>query len=85
MDNIISYTQVRQKLKATLDGVAKNKTVVTISRRNGDDVVLLSADQYSSMAETIYLLANPANAKHLANSIKDSNEGRIVAVDFDPE
>jgi len=83
MDNKISYTQARAKLKATLDDVANNKTVITIARRNGEDVVLLAADQYTAMAETLYLLANPRNAKHLANSIKDAKAGRIVAVDFD--
>ena len=83
MDNKISYTQARQKLKSTLDDVANNKTVITIARRNGEDVVLLAADQYTAMAETLYLLVNPKNAKHLVNSIKDANAGRIVAVDFD--
>jgi len=83
MDNKISYTQARKQLKATLDDVANNKTVVTISRRNGEDVVILSADQYSSMAETLYLNANPQNAKHLQESIKEAKQGKLVKVKID--
>ncbi|MEI7578453.1 MAG: type II toxin-antitoxin system prevent-host-death family antitoxin [bacterium] len=83
MDNKISYTQARQNLKATLDDVANNKTVTTISRRHGDDVVVLAADQYSAMAETLYLLSNPNNAKHLKDSIKDVKLGNVVAIDLD--
>lgn len=78
MDNKMTYTKVRQNLKATLDEVALNNSVITIQRRSGNDVVLISADDFRSMEETIYLLSNINNLKHLEESLKELKSGKTI-------
>jgi antitoxin YefM len=78
MDNKMTYTKVRQNFKATLDEVAVNNSVITIQRRSGNDVVLISADDFRSMEETIYLLSNINNLKHLEESLKELKSGKTI-------
>ena len=73
---IISYTDARNGLKAVLDGVVNDADIAVITRREGGNAVLMSQAQYESMAETLYLLSNPANAAHLAASIAQHKEGK---------
>ncbi len=74
----MTYTKVRQNFKATLDEVAVNNSVITIQRRSGNDVVLISADDFRSMEETIYLLSNINNLKHLEESLKELKSGKTI-------
>jgi antitoxin YefM len=45
---------------------------------NGGQVVFLSLDEYNSWQETLYLLASPANADHLRQSIAEAQAGRAT-------
>ena len=45
--------------------------------RVADDAVVMSLDAFNSLMETFYLLKTPANAEHLAKSIKQYNNGQI--------
>jgi antitoxin YefM len=73
---IISYTDARNGLKAVLDGVVNDADIAVITRREGGNAVVMSQAQYESMAETLYLLSNPANAAHLAASIAQHKAGK---------
>ena len=44
-------------------------------RRAASRSCLLPLDEYNSWKETIYLLANPANAEHLRRSIAEAEAG----------
>ena len=73
---IISYTDPRNGLKAVIDGVVNDADIAVITRREGGNAVVMSQAQYESMAETLYLLSNPANAAHLATSIAQPQAGK---------
>jgi antitoxin YefM len=44
----------------------------------GQRVVILPLDEFNSWRETPYLLANPANAAHLRQSIAELEAGRAT-------
>lgn len=73
---IINYSQARDQLKAVIDRVVEDADIAIISRRDGGDAVLMSKDMYESMQETIFLLSNPANVQHLAESIAQHKAGK---------
>jgi len=74
---VISYSEARNTLKSVLDSVVQDADVTIISRRDaGGDAVVMSLDQYNSIMETLHLTSNPANAAHLAKSIKQARTGR---------
>jgi antitoxin YefM len=40
--------------------------------------VFLGAEQFNGLMETVHLLKSPANAAHLAKSIKQYRSGKVV-------
>ena len=74
---IVTYTHARNALKNVLDEVVQDADVTIISRRDAEgDAVVMSLDHYNSLMETLHLLQSPANAAHLANSIRQLRGGK---------
>lgn len=71
---ITTYSNFRQNLKAFLDKVFDSKSPVFVTRSNGEDVVVLSKDEYEGMQETLHLLSSPKNAQRLMESIDEFNK-----------
>lgn len=64
-----TYTNARANLARLCDEVTKNQEVVVISRRGGEDVALISAEELASLAETAHLLRSPKNAERLLRAL----------------
>ena len=74
--HVASYSEVRENFKTIIDKTIDDADVTLIHRRKGGNAVLMSEEHYNSMVETLYLLSNPANAKHLAQSIEQHKAGK---------
>jgi len=64
-----TYTQARASLATLLDQVTKNREVVIIQRRGGEDVAMITADELAGILETAHLLRSPVNAKRLRTAL----------------
>jgi antitoxin YefM len=64
-----TYTQARASLATLLDQVTKNREVVIIQRRGGEDVAMITADELAGILETAHLLRSPINAKRLLTAL----------------
>lgn len=73
----ISYSEARDNLKAVMDKAAADRAPILITRQRGENVVMVSADEWAGMEETLHLMASPANAKRLLDGIArlDAGEG----------
>ena len=65
-----TYTKARANLAKLCDQVAENREIVIINRRGNEDVVLVAADELSSLLETAHLLRSPKNARRLLAALK---------------
>jgi antitoxin YefM len=74
----ITFSDARRQFKEVLDRVVDEADITIITRRDADDVVLMSLSEYNSWKETEYLLASPANARHLRESLAQLNAGKAV-------
>ena len=74
----VSYTDLRQNLKTYLDKVVQDNHPLIITRKNNENVVLISVAEYSSLIETNYLLSNEANSDHLKKSISQHKAGKAI-------
>lgn len=70
MTPVVTYTQARQNLKDIGDKVCNDSTPIRIQRKNGGDLVILSADDFDSMEETLYLMRSPKNAARLSKAME---------------
>ena len=75
---VVNFSEARNRLKNVLDQVVNDADYTIISRRDADDAVVMSLDQFNGLMETVHLLKNPANAVHLDKSIKQYHSGNTV-------
>ena len=64
----ISASDARQRLFPLLEQVNTDHEPVRITSKAGD-AVLMSADDYDSWQETVYLLRSPENARRLMEAV----------------
>ncbi len=64
----ISYSHARQHFKGVLDSICASHEPVVIHRKQGDSVVVLSEDDYLSLAETAYLMRSSVNFNRLVEA-----------------
>jgi len=77
MRHEISYSHLRKGLKTYLDKVCTDRNPLLVTRRNGENVVVLSEDDYLSLEETAYLSRSPKNLKRLLEAL-DRKEGKVL-------
>lgn len=70
-----SYSLAREQLATLLDRVTNDLEVVIINRRNGKRVVMVDADEYERLMETVHLLRSPKNAERLLKALKQAQKG----------
>ena len=71
----ITYSSARATLAELLERATSNREAITITRRNGEDVVLVAASEYESLRETAYLLRSPTNAQRLLEALSEAEAG----------
>lgn len=71
----VNFSDARKHFKDVLDRVIDDADITIITRRDSDDVVVMSLDSYNSWQETMYLMASPENARRLNKSIAQARGG----------
>ncbi len=70
----IALTQFRKHFNETVDQAEREP--VTTTRADGRNLVLLSAEEYESMRETLYLKGSPENAARLDEAVSQLEQGK---------
>ncbi|WP_448502190.1 type II toxin-antitoxin system prevent-host-death family antitoxin [Sphingomonas sp.] len=72
----VSESAARENLDAMIDKVVADRAPLAITRQRGEGAVLISASEWASIEETLYLLRAPANAKRLMDGIARLDAGK---------
>jgi antitoxin YefM len=75
----VSASEARSRLFPLIQQVNDDHTPVRISSRSGD-AVLMSAEDFDSWQETIYLLRSPANARRLMEAVARDKSGHATVL-----
>jgi antitoxin YefM len=68
MDSV-SVNKFRDNLKSFVEQVVTEHTPLKVTRRSGEDFVVLSADDWEREQETLYILQNNELMKQIAASL----------------
>ena len=79
---VVSFSEARGSLKTVLDRVVADADYTIVTRRDADDVVVMSLESFNSLMETVHLLKSPANAAHLERSIEQFRAGKVLERDL---
>ena len=74
---VINFSDARRRFKSVIDQVIEDADYTVIARRDAPDAVVMSLDSFNGLMETVHLLKSPANAAHLAQSIKQYRKGQL--------
>jgi antitoxin YefM len=75
--NAVTLNDAKQNLEQLIKQVIADAEPAIVCTETGEQVVLISLDEFNSWKETIYLLSNPANAAHLRQSLAEASAGQI--------
>ena len=78
-----TYSNARQSLRALWDEAVLTREPIFITRRGAEDVALISADELSSVMETVHLLRSPENAKRLLTALNRAFENSVQPSSLD--
>ena len=78
-----SITDARKDLATICERLCENHSTVLLTRagKNKGDVVMMSADDFNSLQETLYLMSSPENHKRLMQSIDNIKQGKDLLPD----
>ena len=68
MFNTTSVNKFRDNLKNYVDEVINNHTPLKVTRRNGEDFVVMSVEDWETEQETLYVLQNSSLMEQIADS-----------------
>ena len=60
-----------------MEQVVSSREPVYITRRGSEEVALISAEELSSIIETVHLLRSPENARRLLNALNRAYEEEL--------
>jgi antitoxin YefM len=75
---VVTVNEAKRTLDLLIAKVVSNAEPTIITTEAGQQIVLLSLEEFNAWQETIYLLSNPANADHLRRSIAEAQQGKFV-------
>ncbi len=75
--NAVNYSDLRRNLKSYMDMVYEDREPLIVTRKSNENIVLMSVEEYNSLVETSYLMGSQANARHLAESFRNAQDGNV--------
>jgi antitoxin YefM len=78
-----TVTDFRANIATFLDDVSNDHVPLFVTRNGGRNVVVVSAEDWAGMQETMYLMSSPANAGRLLQAVGDSKAGKVEMHELD--
>ena len=77
-----NYSEVRNNLKTYCDKATKDYETIIIKRKNNENVVLMSEEEYNNLMENLYIRSNLKYYQRLVESIKEVEKGNVKEHDL---
>lgn len=73
-----NFSNVRNNFKKVCDKVVQDADIAIITRKNNENVVLMSQAQYDNLMENLYIRDSRANYERLKESIRQAEQGHLI-------
>lgn len=75
MVDSVSVNKFRDNLKTYVEQIVSKHVPLKVTRRSGEDFVVISADDWEREQETLYILQNKNLMKQISASLKSHTKG----------
>lgn len=72
----VNYTQLRENLKTYCDKATQDFETIIVTRKNNENIVMLSESEFNNMQENLLIRSNKKNYKRLLSSIDQLEKGQ---------
>ena len=72
----VSVNKFRDTLRSCVEKVIDQHTPLKVTRRNGEDFIVVSAEDWEREQETLYVLQNSNLMKQISNSMATHVQGQ---------
>ena len=76
----VNYSTARGNFKKYCDTAVRDFETIIVTRKQGENVVILSEAEYNNILENLYVRSNKEDYQRLLDSIADLKAGRNVVV-----
>ena len=78
-----NFSNVRNNFKEVCNRVVHDCDIAIITRKNDENVVLMSQAQYDNLMENLHIRESKANYEWLKESIKQAEEEKLIKFDVE--
>lgn len=78
-----NFKDVRTNFKDVCDRVVQDSDIAIITRKNNENVVLMSQMQYDNLMENLHIRESKANYEWIKESIKQAEDGKLIEFDVE--
>lgn len=71
----VNYTTLRDNMKSCFDKVTDEYETLVVTRKNNDNVIILSEESYNNLVENLHVLGNKVNYDWLMESKQQLQKG----------
>ena len=77
----VNFSALRSNLKTYCDAATRDAETIVVTRRNEENVVLMSLENYNNLMENVFLTSDRRNYAHIIEGIEQLRAGRTVMKD----
>ena len=74
----VNYSTARDNLKMYCDAAVNDYEKIIITRKMGENVVLISEAEFNNLMENLYIRSNMKNYERLLQSIDNIKAGKVT-------
>ena len=78
----INYSTLRNSMKKYLDIITDSIETIVVTRKSGNNIVMMSEETYNNLIENSYLTQNKRNYDWLMESKSQLESGKTISKDI---
>ncbi len=79
----INYSNARQNFKSLCDAAVQDCETIFITRKQGENVVLMSEAEYNNILENLFIRSDELYYKKIKESMNQLRNNMVKSVDFE--
>ena len=74
----VNFSTLRSNLKSYCDAASRDAETIIVTRRNEENVVLMSLENYNNLMEHVFLMSDRRNYAHIIEGIEQLRAGHVM-------